>query len=259
MKLAPVGQLTEISTRIPVENGDGAGIGGFIISGAGGGAKKKVLVRGLGPSLVKAGIAGVLLNPTLELHTSDGQTISNDDWKQNQAEIEATGLAPTNDREAAIVATLPTGAHTVIIRGSGDTTGTGLVEVYDIDPASSANLANLSTRGYVKSGDDLLIGGIIVTSPYPSSVVVRALGPSLPVTPSLPDPVVELHDANGFVITNDDWRSSQQTELISTGLAPTNDRESALIATLQPGLYTAVVRGKTGASGIALVESYNLQ
>jgi predicted Rdx family selenoprotein len=259
VKLAPVGQLVEISTRIPVEPGDGAGIAGFIINAVGG-ATKTVLVRALGPSLEKIGIIGALANPTLELHTTDGSTISNDDWKQNQqAEIEATGLAPADNREAAIVATLPAGAHTAILRGANGGSGVGLIEVYDLDAASIANVANLSARGYVKGGDNLLIGGIIVRGSHPSPVVIRALGPSLPVRPALPDPIVEVHDASGTLITNDDWRSTQQTELIASGLAPTNDREAAVLVSLQPGLYTAVVRGKGGASGISLVEVYNLQ
>jgi hypothetical protein len=266
---AAIGQLLNISTRMRVLTGDNVLIGGFIITGT---DAKKVIVRGIGPSLTNQGVTGVLQDPTLELHDSTGATINfNDNWKDSQqSEIEATGIPPTNDLESAIVATLPANnaGYTAILRGKNDTTGIGLVEAYDLDQAANSKLANISTRGFVDTGDNVMIGGFIAGNGV-TNVIVRAIGPSLTgagVSGALQDPTLELHDSSGATIaTNDNWKvrdsdgSSQQAEIEATTIPPSNDLESALLATLTPGPYTAIVRGKNNTTGVGLVEVYNLQ
>jgi hypothetical protein len=254
------GKPLNISTRMDVQAGDNVLIAGFIVTGPEGGTKK-VLIRALGPSLP---VTGALANPVLELHSSDGSVITNDNWKSDQqAEIEATTIPPTNDLESAIVATVPVGAQTAIVRGANGGTGVALVEVYDLESDSpEIKLANISTRGRVETDDNVMIGGFIVGGTEPASVLVRALGPSLAdsgVADVLTDPVLELHDANGNSLTNDNWRSDQALEIINTTIPPANDAEAAMSATLAPGGYTAIVRGKDGTTGVALVEVYNLQ
>ena len=181
--------LANISTRVTVETGDMVLIGGFIVTGT---EPKKVIVRAIGPSLP---VAGKLANPTLELYDASGLLVSNDNWKSTQqAEIEATTIPPPNDLESAIVATLPANnsAYTAIVRGANNTTGVGLVEVYDLDRTVDSKLANISTRGLVQTGDDVIIGGLIVLGADPQNVIVRAIGPSLPVAGRLADPMLEL-------------------------------------------------------------------
>jgi hypothetical protein len=260
------GQLLNISTRGRVETGDNVLIGGFIVSGT---QPKKVVVRGIGPSLGGFGIPGAVADPTLELHNSAVTLARNDDWKvrpdntSQQAEVEATHLAPTDERESVIVATLPANdsAYTAVLRGKNDSTGVGLIEVYDVDPAGNAKLANISTRGLVETGDNVLIGGIIPSKGL-TKVVVRAIGPSLGnfgITNPLLDPTLEIYNASGTRIAeNDNWQSSQQELIQGAHLAPTDARESAIITALGPGAYTAIVRGKNGTTGIALVEAYNI-
>jgi co-chaperonin GroES (HSP10) len=234
-------------------------IGGFIITGT---QQKRVIVRAIGPSL--SGIfPDALANPILELHDSSGGLImSNDNWRDTQeAEIIATGIPPTNDLESAIVATLPanSSAYTAIVRGAADGTGIGVVEAYDLNQAVDSKLANISTRGFVQTGDDVLIGGIIVLGQSPLRVIVRAIGPSLPIPGVLADPTLELHDGNGaLIVANDNWRDTQEAEIIATGIPPTNDLESAIVQNLSPGNYTAIVRGSGGATGVAVVEAYAL-
>jgi len=234
-------------------------IGGFIITGT---QQKRVIVRAIGPSL--SGIfPDALADPILELHDSSGSLImSNDNWRDNQeAEIIATGIPPTNDLESAIVATLSanSSAYTAIVRGAADGTGIGVVEAYDLNQAVDSKLANISTRGFVQTGDDVLIGGIIVLGQSPLRVIVRAIGPSLPVPGVLADPTLELHDGNGaLIVANDNWRDTQEAEIIATGIPPTNDLESAIVQNLSPGNYTAIVRGSGGATGVAVVEAYAL-
>jgi hypothetical protein len=161
--------------------------------------------------------------------------------------------------ESAIVLTLNPGAYTAIVKGAHGETGVGLVEVYDLDQSSDSELANISTRGLVQTGDNVLIGGFIVLGNQLSYTLVRAIGPSLPVSGSLADPMLELHDAQGrAVVSNDDWRSNQEDEIIPTGFAPDDDAESAIVAILAPGSYTAIVRGKNDTTGVALVEVYKL-
>ncbi len=228
---------------------------------------KRVLIRGLGPSLDGAGVDGALADPLIALHSvATGEIImSNDNWKNNQQdEIAATGLAPANDLEAALVITLAPGAYTVIERGKLDTTGVGLIELYDLGAGVGPELANISTRGFVATESNVMIAGFIVANSSGESdqVIVRGLGPSLGafgITNPLTDPVLELRDINGALLaTNDNWKDTQQTEIESVGLPPTNDAEAALIMTLPPGAYTAIESGKSGGTGVGLVEVYNL-
>ena len=191
---------------------------------------------------------------------------ANDNWKSTQqAQIQATGLAPSNDFEAAILATLLSpGAYTAFLQGKGATTGIGLAEIYDVDPSVNAQATNLSARGFVGTGNDVLIGGIIVGGPTGSMqrVLVRALGPSLGsagVASPLANPTLSLRDANGNVIANNDnWQDSQQADIAATGKAPPNTKESAILALLAPGKYTAIVTGKNGTTGVGLIEFYSL-
>ncbi|MBA3606928.1 MAG: hypothetical protein H0W43_00200 [Chthoniobacterales bacterium] len=256
--------LVNISTRLRILTGDNILDGGFILTGAG---TKTVLIRGLGPSLTSAGVSGTLVDPMIELHNAATNAVlaSNDNWKNNQqTEIQATGIPPTNDAEAALVTTLSAGAYTVIERGNLNTTGVGLVEIYDLSPGFGPELANISTRGFVGADSDVMIAGFIAASSSggSSQVIVRALGPSLGaagVSDPLADPVLELHDGNGTLIaSNDNWMSDQQAEIQATGIAPTNAAEAAIVATLAPGLYTAIESGRNGGTGTGLVEVYNL-
>jgi len=253
------GLFGNISTRLRVDTGNNVLIGGFIVTGT---QAKRVIVRAIGPSL-SSFFSGVLTDPVLELRDSSGALIrSNDNWRNDQeAEINATGIPPSNELESAIVATLPASnsAYTAIVRGVNDGTGIGVVEVYDLDQAVDSRLANISTRGLVQTGDDVLIGGLIVLGQNSLRVIVRAIGPSLPVTGALGNPTLELRDGNGVLVAaNDDWRSDQEAEIIATTIPPTNDLESAIVRTLSPSSYTAIVRGVGNTTGVALVEGYGL-
>lgn len=255
------GQPLNISTRMAVLGGDNTLIGGFIVTGPAG-SSKKVLIRGLGPSLANFGVASALADPFLELHEPDGTVISNDNWQQGDTTQIPNGFAPTDSRESVIVATLSPGNYTAILKGAHGETGVGIAEVYDLDSSSAAQLANISTRGFINTGDDVMIGGFIVGGSEPAKILVRAIGPTLSdfgVQGALEDPTLELHDSNGAAITNDDWRETQESEIIATTIPPHKDREPAILATLAPGSYTAVVRGKNNTTGIGLVEAYNLQ
>jgi hypothetical protein len=259
---SPEAHLGNISARAFVQTGDNVVIGGFIITGSG---QKRVIVRAIGPSLVNHGITNPLQNPTLELHDHTGAVIaSNDDWMNapNKQEIINSGLAPTNNLESAILTSLSPGNYTAIVRGVNNGTGIALVEGYDLDPTAGSKLGNISTRALVQTGDNVMIGGLIITGSGQKNVIVRAIGPSLAqhgiINPLL-DPTLELHNGNGTVIAfNDNWRDTQQTEIEATGLAPSDDRESAIVRTLAPGNYTAIVRGKNNTIGVALVEVYGL-
>ena len=256
-----------ISTRALVNKGDKVLIGGFIITGS---EPKPVIVRALGPSLGNNGVAGPLLNPTLDLRGPDGNSVAyNDDWRTDDAAtIHATGLQPPDDRESAIVRNLSPGAYTAIVRGQNNTTGVALFDAYDLAGTNGARLANISSRGNVRTEDDVIIGGIIIGAGSgidgagTAHVVVRGLGPSLAqsgVTGWLPDPELQLVDSNGAtVIANDDWQQTQAAELQASGIAPSDSRECAAIVVLPQGGYTVVVRGKGNATGTALVEAYNV-
>jgi len=257
-------QLANISTRLLVGAGDDALIGGFIVTGT---QDKKVLIRAIGPSLT---LPGKLANPTLELRNSANTLLKqNDDWMNStpadkQAIIDSMA-PPTNNLESAIVATLPANAsqYTAVVRGLNNTTGTGVVEIYDLDRTVDSKLANISTRGVVQTGDTVLIAGTIVLGPGSQKVIIRAIGPSLSIPGKLLDPTLELRDANGTVLrANDNWRiGGQETDIIASTVPPPNDFEPALIHTL-PGngaSYTAVVTGAGGTTGIAVVEVYTLQ
>jgi hypothetical protein len=237
-------------------------IGGFIITGN---APKKVIVRALGPSL-QGMLEGALTDPVLALRGADGSLVrQNNNWKDDSvqaAEIQLSGLAPNNNLESALVATLTPGNYTATVTGMDNTTGIGVVEVYDVSQVAGSKLANISTRGVIQSGANVLIGGFILGgSDSNARILVRAIGPSLTnfgVTNALPDPTLELHDGNGaLIVSNDNWKSAQQTEIEQTQIAPQNDAESAIVADLPPGLYTAVVAGKN-TNGVGLIEIYNL-
>jgi hypothetical protein len=256
----PPSLLGNISTRLSVQTGDNALIAGFIVTGY---QPKKVLIRGLGPSLP---LAGVMADPVLELYDSSGQLLeSNDNWMDSpnrQAIIDST-IPPTNNLESAILRTLPAGnaAYTAILRGANGGTGVGLVEVYDLGRSVDSTLANISTRGLVQTGDNVLIGGFIVLGPNSQKVIIRAIGPSLPVSGNLADPTLELHDGNGTLLeANDNWVDSPNHQaIIDSTIPPTNDLESAVVRILAPGNYTAIVRGAGGTTGVALVEVYALK
>ena len=257
-------RLANISTRLHVQTGERIAAGGFIISGTG---TKTLLIRGLGPSLAGAGVDGVLADPTLELHGGANNALlaSNDNWAETQqGEIETVGLAPGNPSESVIIATLSAGAYTVLEQGKGSATGVGLIEIYDLDSETGPELGNISTRGFVGSGLNVMIAGFITASGTGGSgeVLIRALGPSLGaagVSGSLGDPVLELRDHNGALIaTNDSWKSEQEAEINATGIAPPNDGEAAILTTLAPGAYTAIASGRGGTSGVGLIEVYNL-
>ena len=254
------GKLGNISTRLSVGTGDNVLIGGFIVTGT---LPKRVIVRAIGPSLP---VAGALADPILELRDSSGSLLaSNDNWRSDQeAEILATTVPPANDLESAIVATLPANnaGYTAIVRGVNNGTGVGLVEVYDLNQSGGSNLANISTRGLVQTDDNVLIAGMIVVGQGSRKVLVRAIGPSLPITFKLDDPVLELRDGDGTLLrSNDNWRSDQEAEIIATTIPPTNDFEAAIVQTLPANgaAYTAIVRGAHGTIGVGLVEVYALQ
>ena len=255
-------RLLNISTRLRVLTGDNTLIGGFIVNGS---ASKRVIIRAIGPSLTNFGVPGALADPTLELHGPSGfNTIPNNNWRDTQeTEIKATGLAPGHNLESAIIAVLPPGAYTAVVRGNDGGTGIGLIEAYDLDSAAGAQLANISTRGFVDSGDNVMIGGFILGNGSANArILIRAIGPSLTpfgVPDALVDPTLELRNNNGDILAaNDDWRETQQVEIKETGLPPSDSRESAIVQNLAPGAYTAIVRGKNNATGVALVEAYRV-
>ncbi|MFL6583436.1 MAG: PQQ-dependent sugar dehydrogenase [Chthoniobacterales bacterium] len=258
-------QTQNISTRARVETGDRVEISGFIVTGS---APKRIAVRGLGPSLSGRGVADPLNDPVIELHRGDGSIITtNDNWKDTQqADIQAVNLAPSDDRESALVTTVNAGNYTAIVAGKNGATGVALAEAYDLDAAADSRLANISTRAFVGGGSDVLIGGFITGNRIGATrMAVRALGPSLAqagIADPLPDPTLELHDSNGVLVAaNDNWQddASQAALISSYSLAPSNNLESALALSLLPGPYTAIVSGKNGQTGVGLVEVYDLQ
>lgn len=251
-----------------MEIGDRVMIGGFIITG---GTAKPVVLRGLGPSLSDLGVpaAAVLLNPTLELRGPNGALIlMNDNWKDSpqRAQIEGTLYEPDDDRESVILATLVPGNYTAVLSGVGQTSGIGLVEVYDNNQTVDSQLANISTRGFVQTADNVMIGGFTLGgNNNPSRVAVRALGPSLTssgLTNVLVDPTLQLRDQNGTImISNDDWQSDPVSagQLTANGLALPHPKEAGIFATLPAGQFTAILAGKDGGIGIGLLEIYNVR
>ncbi len=249
-----------------VQTGDNVAIGGFIITGT---DPKRVLLRGIGPSLP---VGGAMSDPILELQGPPGfTTITNDNWRDpcavpclNRCDLVASGIAPTNDLEAAICVTLDPGAYTAILRGKNNATGVGLVEVYDLDSGNSSQLANISTRGLVLTGSNVMIGGFILGGNGDTHVVVRGIGPSLVkagITGFLADPTLELHDGNGaLLVQNDNWQDdpTSASQLTALGLAPQNAAESGIYRSLPPGSFTAILAGKDGGTGIGLLEVYNV-
>jgi hypothetical protein len=274
-------QLGNISTRSFVQTGDNVMIGGFIVQGA---QTKRLIIRAIGPELSAPpyNIRNALANTTLELHDRTGALIaSNDDWQhtilggviiQNQAEdIQNSGHVPTDGRESAIIADLAPGNYTAIVRGINNMTGVALVEVYDLGNDASSILGNISTRSFVQTDSNVMIGGFIVQGTGEKRVIIRAIGPELSqfgVPNTLANPTLELHNAAGAVIgSNDEWQQTiiggvitqnQAPDIQNSGHAPTNASESAIIADLPPGNYTAIVRGVNNTTGVALVEVYDL-
>jgi len=274
LSAAVPGTVANVSTRLPVRIGDNPLIEGFIVQGPAG-SIKKILVRAIGPSLVPFGVLDAVANPTLDIfdvNNNNTKIASNDNWKTTQvggiitgdqvAEINASKLAPGNDAESAIVANLVPGSYTAVVRGAGNSEGTAVVDAYDLSAGSAARLANIATRGLIQPGDKLMIAGFIVQNGS-VRVVVSAIGPSLTqfgINNALPDTTLELRNANGtFVKQNDDWMTDQKAELQATTLQPTNDKEAAVVATLPPDQYSALVRGKPEATGTGVVQVFFLQ
>jgi hypothetical protein len=248
-------------------------IAGFIITGPAN-SSKKVMVRGLGPSLANHGVPDPLADPLLELHGPNNLLITNDNWHDTpNADQIPDGFQPSDPRESVIITTLGIGNqgianYTAVLRGGSGQTGVGLVEAYDL-ASSSGQFANISTRGFVDTGDHVMIGGFILgASDQPSNVLIRALGPSLAdqgVSGVLGDPTLTVNDAQGNVlVTNDNWKiddastRSQEAAIRTTTIPPPNDLESAIVRSFAPGAYTAIVAGKNNSTGIGQVEIYNL-
>lgn len=249
--------LLNVSTRLRAQPGDDALIGGFIIKET---QAKQVALRAMGPSLP---VQGKLADPVLQLFDSSGDLVAqNDNWNAHRFDVMTAGLPPGDEHESVIIATLQPGTYTAVLRGLNDSAGVALIEAYDLTSDSDSKLANISTRGRVETGDNVMIGGFIVGGDQQTRVVVRASGPSLinyGIAGALSDPILEVHDGNGALLAqDDDWRMYQEQLLIQTGLAPADDRESAMVLDLQPGAYTAIVRGKDNGTGVGLVEVYNL-
>jgi hypothetical protein len=279
VEVGPISTLGNISTRAFVQTGDNVVIGGFIVQGA---EAKRVVIRAIGPELTQYGVPNALANPILELHDGTGALIaSNNNWvatiiggiitTDQVAAIRASGYAPGDPRESAMIVNVPPGDYTAIVRGVDNTTGVALAEVYDLSPAPDSLLGNISTRSFVRTGDNVMIGGVIVQGTQPRRVIVRAIGPELTqydVPNVLADPTLELHDETGALIaSNDNWvhtiiggiiTTDQVAAIRASGHAPNDPRESAIIANLPPGNYTAIVRGVNNTTGVALVEVYDL-
>jgi hypothetical protein len=255
-------QLLNIATRLRVQTGENVLIGGLIVTGNG---KKKVIIRAIGPSL--AGMfSGALADPIVELYQGETRLAGNDNWKDTQRdEIEASGIPPKHERESAIVYTLEPGFYTAVMTGSGGGTGIGVIEVYDLEQGANSSLANIATRGFVQSGENVMIGGLIVggNGSAEARVLLRAIGPSLSeagVAGALQDPVMDLRNEDGDrVLANDDWEDTQRAAIEATTLAPKHRAESAILVDLRAGNYTAIVEGFDGAVGVGVVEVYHLK
>jgi cyclophilin family peptidyl-prolyl cis-trans isomerase len=261
--IAAPGRPVNLSTRMQVGTGDNALIAGFIMSGS---APKRLAIRAMGPS---TGLSGAIVDPTLELHNAGGTIATNDNWQAaaNKQDIIDFGLAPGSPTESVILTTVPSDpngmAYTAVMRGRFNTTGLGVVEVYDLDSGPGSTLLNISTRGQVGADPNALIGGFILGGSESKKILVRAIGPSLTafgVPNALTNPTLELRDQNATLIdSNDDWMNSpQKTQIQNSGLAPTDPKESAVLQTLAAGQYTAIVHGVNGGTGVGSVEVYQL-
>jgi hypothetical protein len=258
-------KAVNLSTRMLVQTGERVGIGGFIITGS---APKQVLLRAIGPSLTHFGVPDVLVDPVMELHGPPGfVTVTNDNWRDTQeVGIQATSIPPTDPLESAILATLNPGSYTAIVRGKNNTSGVGLIEIYDLNREANSKLANLSTRAFISTGSDIAIAGFTLSDGNVSDrIVVRGLGPSLapgafPASAVLANPTLELRDPNGVLVaSNNDWQDNpaEASELTLAGLAPSNNLEAGIAATLPPGVYTALLAGLNNGTGIGLIEIYD--
>jgi hypothetical protein len=274
------GLVANVSTRLPVGTGQNVLIEGFTVQGPAG-STKKIIVRAIGPSLTPFGVTDALPDPTLEIHDSNNNNAivaRNDNWQTTQvggiitadqsAEIGASAYKPGNNFESAIIANLAPGSYTAVVAGAGtNNIGTAVVDAYDMSPAASAKLVNIATRGLVQPGDKLMTAGFIIQN-GPVKALIKGVGPSLVgfgVTNALPDTTLQLRDPNGFLLLeNDNWKvrssdgSSQQAEIEATQLQPTNQLEAAFVTTLQPGQYTAQLRGKPESTGIGVIQVYFL-
>ncbi|MGI8431539.1 MAG: fibronectin type III domain-containing protein [Chthoniobacterales bacterium] len=252
--------LDNISSRVSVQTGTGVMIGGFIVQGT---APKTLVLRAIGPSLAQAGVTGALSDPVLDIRDSSGALIAtNDSWNQVNGEaLLALGLAPSDSREASLILTLPAGSYSAIVRGNGAGRGVALFELYNLDH-TTGSVANISTRGRVETGDNVMIGGFIICGTTSNKVIVRAIGPSLRaegISDALLDPTLEIYDAEGTLLaSNDNWRSNQEVAIIGTTSPPTDNREAAIVRTLSPGAYSAIIRGQGDTTGVALFEVYAL-
>ena len=249
-------RLQRLSARDYVGVGDNVLIAGFNVQGSG---LKQVVLRALGPSLQTN--PGRLQNPVLELYDKNGYLItSNDDWAtdMNAGVVQTFGLAPPSPQEAALARVLPADYYSVVVRGLNNTTGIGQLDIYDLSQPPMATMANTSVRGLV--GGNPLIGAIAVAGRASQPVLLRAIGPDLisqGVPFALRDPTLQLYDSHGTLIaSNDNWKSNQQAQIEATGLAPHDDRDSAILLNLQPGTYFPVVRGAGATIGIARLEAY---
>lgn len=259
-RVIPEAILHNISDRAFVQTGEDVVIGGFIIDGI---VDKKVALRAIGPSLAAAGVSEALADPFLQILDSSGAVVgSNDDWNVPGQQLEAFGLAPTDPREAALVTTLKPGAYSAIVSGQKGSAGVALFELYDLE-AAKGRIANVSTRSRVEPGENVMIGGFILGGTTGAQkVIIRAIGPSLVasgVGDALLNPRLDVYDGYGSVVaSNDNWRSSQETEIIATGLAPADNREAAIVSSFIQGAYSVVIQGSTGGSGVALFEVFAL-
>ena len=252
-------KLINISTRAFVDRGDGVTIGGLIIEGT---SPKTVVIRALGPELANRNVEGVLTDPQLQLFKGPDLIDSNDDWDQHSRKSEIpTSLVPNFALEPVIVTTLEPGAYTAIVRGNAETTGVGLIEIFEADDNAS-KLVNISTRGQVGTDDNVMIGGLIISGDQPKTVLIRGLGPSLTafgVPGALQDPLLQIFSGPDLIDSNDNWQSHANVANVPAELQPLETDEAAIVITLQPGAYTAIVRGAGGTTGIGLVEVFEVQ
>ena len=260
--LAQTARLGNLSTRALCETGEAVLVDEFILQGTG---TEMLLMRGIGPSLGSVGVPDPLRDPTVNLLNTRGRLLDfNDNWMDNpdKVAIIATGLAPTDPHESAIIDTLKPGLYTFVEKGNQHGQGVALPEIFDLLDGT-LQLSAVGTRGFISTGDNVMIAGFILTGNGPASLLIRALGPSLAdvgLTGVLPDPVLELHNASGEVIfSNDNWRDTQEQEIIATGLAPVDDFESAMLVMLSPGAYTLVFSGVSGSTGLGFLQTYSLE